>query len=96
MGACLTGVPVFPAGGTVHPHMHPCSATDPATAGVKDDIWGFFMVAAAMVCQYHPHGLLRLEFERSVSAAELSHNLPGAGHAYVCTAYAQSRYTRRY
>ena len=76
--------------------MHPCSATDPDTSGVKDDIWGFFMVAAAMVCQYHPHGLLRLEFERSVGASELSHSLPGAGHAYVCTAYAQSGYTRRY
>ena len=76
--------------------MHPCSATDPDTSGVKDDIWGFFMVAAAMVCQCHPHGLLRLEFERSVSTSKVSHNLLEAGHAYVCTAYAQSGSTRRY
>ena len=73
--------------------MHPCSATETATSGVRDEIWGFFMVGAAMVCQYHPHGLLRWDFERSVINVQLAHDSSGAGHACICTAHMHSLHT---
>ena len=79
---CLLDICVcLPRRRTVHPHMHPCSAPDPSTSGVNDDIWGFLMVGAAMVCQHHPHGLLWAEFERSVFNAQLADHHSGAGNA---------------
>ena len=37
-----------------HPFLCPVSATDEAHAGVRDDIWGFFITAAALLMPVSP------------------------------------------
>ena len=39
---------------TYHPYQCPTSAGDEACSGVRDDIWGFFLTAAALLLPVAP------------------------------------------
>ena len=44
--------------------MHPESGTDPKNAGVRDDLWAFFMAAASMLSPTDPLKLLEEQWNR--------------------------------
>lgn len=44
--------------------MHPKSGTDPKSAGVRDDLWAFFMIAASMLSPTDPLKLLEEQWNR--------------------------------
>ncbi len=60
--------------------MHPRSRTDPKSAGVRDDLWAFFMTAASMLSPTDPMKLLEEQWIRSHHPPHLLHTSCVAGH----------------
>ena len=63
VGTRLTGA-ILGCRNDITSKMHPKSGTDPKSAGVRDALWAFFMIAASMLSPTDPVKLLEEQWNR--------------------------------